>query len=215
MEERSNELGTHADPHHGKPKFALEMGKVQGSKVGEFHPLEVTPEPFVRVELGSIRRELLDMESGAGFLDEVADRHGPMGVEIVPNQNDGAVDVTQEVAQENEHLCCGDGTDSDEDKEPGVGAYPRDGRELRPRIPVDEDGSLAARHTHTKATPGRHRRGKTVSMNHTSSAEKTLEEPGEIAGGTLLVARRTRDLGDEKTPGRADEVGGPLHLSHV
>lgn len=94
------------------------------------------------------------MESGAVLLDEVADRHGPMGVEVIPDEHDGAGNVPQEVAQEDEHFACGNGASSDEDKKPGVGAYPRDGRELRPRIPVDEDRSLAT--GRPRAYPGRH-----------------------------------------------------------
>ncbi len=185
MEERTDKFWTHADPHHGQSQFALEIGQVQGSKVGELHPLEVAPEPFVRVEFGSVSREVLDAESGTMLLKEVANREGPVSVDVesvekgtaafmecplcpsdpgrqttnmafqglgsgffyrlvIPDQNDGAVDVPQEVAQENEHLGCGDGTGSDEDKEPGVGTHSGDSRELRPGTPVDEDRGLAA-----------------------------------------------------------------------
>lgn len=154
MEERPDKRGAHTDPHHREAKFALEIWEVQGSKVGELHPLEVAPEPFVRVQFGSMSGEVLDTESGAMLLEEVTHESGPMSVEVIPDENDGAVDVPQEVAQENEHLGCGDGAGADEDKEPCVGTHSRDGRELRPGIPVDEDRGLAV--GRPGPYPGRH-----------------------------------------------------------
>lgn len=154
MKERSDKLWSHTNSHDCEPEVALQLREVPGSKVCEFHPLEVTPEPFVWVEFGSIRREVLDKESTAMLPEEIANESGAMGVEVIPDENDGAADVPQEVAQEDKHLGRGDNAGSDEDKEPGVGAYPRNGGELRPGIPMHEDGGLAARRP--GAYPGRH-----------------------------------------------------------
>lgn len=123
MEEGPDQPRAHPDSHHRKPQFALEIREAEGCEVGEFHPLEVTPEPFVRVEFGSVRREVFHPEAVSVLLEELANRDGPMGVEVIPDENYGAVDVSQEVAQENEHLGGSDRPCPDEDEESRVGAH--------------------------------------------------------------------------------------------
>ena len=105
--------------------------------------LEIAPDPLIGVELGSVRGEILQREPTAVVVDEPPDRGGLVGVDIVPDEDDPAVDMMEQVPEEYEYLRGGNRAAADQDVELPLRADARDGRELGPGIAVGDDGGLS------------------------------------------------------------------------
>jgi len=118
---------------------------VETCEVGELDLLQIAPHPFVGVEFGRVRRKTLDREAVAMVLDKARHGHGLARVDVVPDHDDAAADVTKQMSEKDQDLFRDDRPGTHQDVELSVRAHPRDRGELRPAIAVPDDGGLALR----------------------------------------------------------------------
>jgi hypothetical protein len=105
---------------------------------------QVTPQPFIGVEFRRVRWEKLEGDPLVILFDKPSHCDGPVGVDVVPNQDDSSAHMTQEMSKEDQDLLCRDRPGSHQDVEPSFVADPRDRRELRPAIAVADHGCLSS-----------------------------------------------------------------------
>jgi len=75
-----------------------EFRQVVGAAVGE-GVVQLVPDPLIRIELGRIGGEALEVQPGIGAA-EVADRVAFVRFPVVPDDNDAATKMPEEMAQE-------------------------------------------------------------------------------------------------------------------
>lgn len=120
-----------------------------GPTVGKFRFGEM-PHPFFGIELGRIGRESLEMESGVGAAQS-ADQIAPMDAAVVPQNDDEAAQVAQEMTQEVADLGLLNVLGMQAIVQPqalpyGTDREPRNHRDLlTPALAVTNDRSLPAR----------------------------------------------------------------------
>ena len=104
---------------------------------------QVTPQPFVGVELRRVGREELEREPPVVVCDKASHRDGLVGPDVVPDYDDPSVHMAQEVSQEYQDLLGGDRSGTDQDVQLPLVADAGDRRELRPAIAVADNGRLS------------------------------------------------------------------------
>ena len=107
--------------------------------------LQIPPYPLVGVQLGGIRRQVLEREPATVFDDEVLHPDGLVWVDVVPNHDDPAAHVTKQVSEEDENLRGGNRSRSNQDVQLPLGADAGDRGELGPAIAVSDQGRLPFR----------------------------------------------------------------------
>lgn len=127
---------------------AQEIERCVGPPVGQ-RRFRQRPDPFVRVELGRVRREILEPQ--ASMPREQRPNHRPlMRFAVVPQDDDGAGEMSEQVL---EKAGCGDRANvlgmtlEIEPAPPAQGAHrdAGDDRDAIVAVPVAEDRGLAAR----------------------------------------------------------------------
>jgi len=90
-----------AEPGRGEAEVASEMGEVLAADVAQLDVLEVGPDPLVRVEVRGVPGELLQADAaGTALGQEVLDRLAAMDRSAVPDHQQLAGDVAQEMLEE-------------------------------------------------------------------------------------------------------------------
>ncbi len=85
----------------GESEVASEMGEVQTADVGQLHALEVVPDALVGVEVWRVAGKLLQADAlGAALSQEVLDRLAAMDRGAIPDDQQLAGDVAQQVLEE-------------------------------------------------------------------------------------------------------------------
>lgn len=143
FEEGTHERRSQADALDRLTKGHFQLAEMARGEVGEFDLLEIAPNPLVGVELGGVWGEILQREPAVVVVDEPLDRDGPVGIDVVPDEDDPTADMTEQVLEEYEHLRGGNRAPADQDVELPLRADPRDGRELGPGIAVGDDRGLS------------------------------------------------------------------------
>ena len=143
FEEGTHECRSQADALDRPTKGHFQLAEMERGEVGEFDLLEIAPDPLVGVEFGGVRGEILQREPTAVVVDEPPDRGGLVGVDVVPDEDDPAAHVPEQMPEEHEHLRGGNRAAADQDIKLPLRADARDGRELGPGIAVDDDGGLS------------------------------------------------------------------------
>ena len=82
-------------------EMASKVSEILAADVPQFDALEVVPDPFIGIEVRGVPRELFQADAvGAALRQEVLDRLAAMDRSAVPDDQDLAGDVTQEVLEE-------------------------------------------------------------------------------------------------------------------
>jgi hypothetical protein len=187
VEEGTHEAWPHADALDRLPQGGLQLPEVVRSEVGELDALEIAPDPFVGVEFGGVGWEVLEDQSMMVLADEPFDRHRLVRVDVVPDQDDAAPDVAEQMTKEDEDLRGGDGPGADQDVELPLPADAGDGGELRPAEAVPQDRSPS--HRGPGANPG----GDEAEAALVSEDERGFQPAGFflIRGQSCRIQRRT------------------------
>lgn len=124
----------------------MQVVQVRAAQVPQLDPLEVLPHPFVRVEVGRVGRQPLQMYGRRAAIGQVVlDRPAMVNGRAVPDDQQPLGDITPEVAQEEDALRPGQRVAPDERRQ-----LPRRGdaahrRQVIARLEDPQDGRLAAR----------------------------------------------------------------------
>ena len=90
-----------AEASGGEPELAAQVGEVLAADVAQLDVLQVGPDALIRVQVGGVAGELLQADpSGASLGQEVLDRLAAMDRSAVPDDQELAGDVAQEVLEE-------------------------------------------------------------------------------------------------------------------
>ena len=145
-EEALQDAGAVTDASDSAEQSVPEMVEVGEAAVPQFHVLEVVPEILDRVELRGIAGEALEQESGGGAgAEELADAAAAVGGQAVPDDQQLARDLAEQVLEEPDSAGAGDraGLDLQVDFA-RLGQRPDD-REVVAGQPAAQDRRLAAR----------------------------------------------------------------------
>lgn len=138
-------------PAEQRQDGGVEIGHILGSEVAQFAPLEMGPEVLDRIQHGRVGWQGLEFQPRMGRL-EGADRHPPVAGPAVPDQDDRAAEVPQQVPDE-----VGDGVlveilvgeGAEVEAEPAAAGGEGEGGDERDFLPVaaavQEGGRLASR----------------------------------------------------------------------
>lgn len=88
---------------------------------------EVAPNPFVGVEFRGVGRQIFKRQALLVVKDEVSDRLSLVGLEVVPNQDNSAADMAQQVTKKYEDLRRGNCALADKNEKALVGGDAGDG----------------------------------------------------------------------------------------
>ena len=91
-----------ADPPHGVMETAAQLVDVPGGAVRQSRIILI-PYVFGRVEFGSVSREPLDMDAGMAF-QVIPDLSAPVDGSPVPQKDDGALEVFEQVFKESNDI---------------------------------------------------------------------------------------------------------------
>jgi len=103
VDEPPEPTGMAAEAAAAETQRTANGGKTVGTEVGGY-ALEPRPEAFDRVEFGGVGREAMHREPRVLSLDMLPGHHAAVGVQAVPEQDDGSADVTSQVLQEVDDL---------------------------------------------------------------------------------------------------------------
>lgn len=127
------------------------------TEVAQFHPLRVPPDGFFRIQFGRIAGEALQMDPRSRSLaEELLDRFAAVDRRPIPEDQELARDVAQQMLQESDHLRASDGLLVDLDAELLVQAHSTNDQEMIVAERVMQDRSLAYRGI------GAHHRGEQI-----------------------------------------------------
>ena len=120
----------------------FQVGRALAREGVLFHP---SPEPLVGIQFRGIGRQAIDPQAGVVFRERRPSLFRAVGVQPVPEQEDGAWNPAQQVADEADNLGAGDRAPHQTEVGVRVRRNRRDGRQLRPVEAVIEQRCLAAR----------------------------------------------------------------------
>ena len=130
---------------HGQVQFDVQLVQIRAAEVAEFDVLEIVPDALVRVEIGRVAGQLLQVETRGGPLgEEVFDRLGPMDRRPVPNHQERSREVTQQVLQETDNRRAPECLPPLLDQQPARVRQRADDREVIAGTGHAQDGRLAA-----------------------------------------------------------------------
>ncbi len=124
--------------------MAAEGGEILGAEVGHFVLLPVAPDVLGGVQLGRVRREILEREAPALRRDVLADEAAAVGGEVIPDDEQLPRQMPLEVLEKLDHLRRLDGPREEAEVEVPP-RHPRDRREQFPAEVILQDGRLPAR----------------------------------------------------------------------
>lgn len=143
FKEGTHELLPHSDTLDRLSEADFEFAHMIRREVGQLHLLEISPDPLVGIELGSVGRKILQAEALPVITHELPDGGGLVGSDVVPHQDDPAAHVAQQMPEEHEHLRGGDTSAAYQDVQLALRADARDGGELGPAGAVDDHRGLS------------------------------------------------------------------------
>lgn len=83
---------------------AAELRIILRTEIGQFMMLPVAPKVFDRVELGGVGRERFEVKSAASGVDKVGHHPAPVGAKPVPDYQQSAGNMAQEMAEKENDL---------------------------------------------------------------------------------------------------------------
>jgi len=132
----------------GAPQMAMQGHEIIRATVGQA-PLRVGPDLFIRVELWGVGREELEVQPREATT-ELADPISLVDAGLVPEEEDGAAEMAQQVPEERAHLVVPDvlRVDLEVEADPlalGRDADPGDDREAIAAVAMADDRRLPTR----------------------------------------------------------------------
>ena len=104
-DQTTDDLPFVAETSGGETQVLLEVVQIRAAHVTELHVLEVRPDAFVRIEIGSVARQLLQSQSlGRTEGKEGFDGLTAMNRRTVPDHQQLARDMSQQVLEETDDL---------------------------------------------------------------------------------------------------------------
>ena len=98
-------VGLVAEPFDGEAQFDAELGQVSAAEVAAFDVLEIVPDAFVRVEVRGVVGQGLQLQPSCRPLgEEVLDRLGTMDGRAIPDHEEVALDVAQQMLEKADDL---------------------------------------------------------------------------------------------------------------
>src|SRR5208337_610837 len=131
--ERHHQSGPAAHPPKRVASMITELTEVVGAEVGQLMMFPIAPDVLHRIEFGGITRQLLDREPTPLGADKFADQSCPMLWQPVPDHQQLAWQMTQQVAEEVHHLGGANGGGI----EPEVKTPPGDSGRGRQHLPIE------------------------------------------------------------------------------
>ncbi len=107
--ERTHQRRAPAHAPQGAARLIAELGEVARAEVGKLVMFPVTPDVFHRIEFRGVTRQPLDREPAPLRADKLGDQPRPVLRQPVPNHQESAWQVTQQMAEEVDHLRGADG----------------------------------------------------------------------------------------------------------
>ncbi len=130
----------------GEAKVASELGEILAADVAQLHALEIAPDALVRVEVWSVARERLQADtSGATLSQEVLDRLATMDRGPIPDDQELAGDVAEQMLEKAHDIRALIGVLLHEHQQPARWSDATDNRQVITAQRQPEDGCLAAR----------------------------------------------------------------------
>ena len=140
-----NDVTLVAKPLGGQAQVMTEGRQIRTAEVAQLHPLQVVPDPLVRIQIRRVPGQLFQVDAlGPTAGQEVLDRLPPMDGRAVPDHQQRAGDMPQQMAQEAHHILAGQGSLLDQEHELAIRGDPADGREVILGQGDPQDGRLAA-----------------------------------------------------------------------
>ena len=135
-----------AETSGGEAEVASEMWEVLAADVAQLDTLEVVPDALVRVEVRGVPGELLQADaSGAALSQAGLDRLAPMDGSAVPDDQELAGDVAQQMREEAHDVRARVGVILHQHAEPAGRCDAADDRQMIAAQWQAEDGSLTTR----------------------------------------------------------------------
>jgi hypothetical protein len=135
-----------AEAGSGEAEMASEMREVLAADVAQFDALEVVPDALVRIEVGGVAGELFQADAaGTALGEEVLDRLAAMDGSAVPDDQELAGDVAEQVLQEADDIRALVGMVLHQHEQAPGGGDAADDRQVVAAQGEAEDRRLAAR----------------------------------------------------------------------
>ena len=135
-----------AEASGGTAEFAPQVRQVAAAEVPQLDPLEVVPDALVRVQLRRVAWELLQVQPlGPAVGQEVFDRLAAVDRRAIPDHQQLAGDLPQQVLQEADHVQALEGVVLDQQQQPAVRGEAADGRQVVVGQRYPQEWGLAAR----------------------------------------------------------------------
>jgi hypothetical protein len=152
-----DDMATVPQAANRQPEFAAKLIQIGAAQVSKLDPLEVSPDPFVGIEVGRVAGKLLQVDAlGTAIGQELLDDLGSMDESAVPDHREKTGDMTQQVLQETNDILATVGPVLDTQVQVPVGSDAADGREMIPSERHLQDRRLSS------GSVGAHHRGEQV-----------------------------------------------------
>jgi hypothetical protein len=120
-----------AEPLDSQPQLQSEFGEIGAAEVAEFDVLEIVPDTLVRIQIRGVARQLLQLEARRRALcQEVLDGPRAMDRRPIPDHEQLARNLAQQVLQELDDLGAPERPLADLEEEPSIVGQAADDREM-------------------------------------------------------------------------------------
>ena len=131
------------EPCSSRPHLGTEVGQITAADVAEFDAFERVPEAFGRVQLGRVGRQGFEVQAlGRALCQEVPDDLGPMDGRAIPDHQQLARDVPQQVPEEAHHVGAAQGVVAHLDQNATSRGHAADQRQVIAGEGHTQDGHL-------------------------------------------------------------------------
>ena len=131
LDAASNDVALVPEPGDGQAEFVPQLWGGGTHQVPEFHPLKVSPDTLVRVDLGSIPGQGLDLDAASPLLSqEVPNRFAPMDGGTIPDHQEFIAEMHQQVLQEADDIGTAIGVILDHHQQGLIHGDAADGRQV-------------------------------------------------------------------------------------
>jgi hypothetical protein len=106
LEEALDEARFAPDPLHRSTEFAPQMQEMKAAQVAHLDPFELLPDTLVRIQLGGIGRQTLEMKAMRRAVgEELPDGLSTVDGRSIPDDDHSTRDFPEQMFQEGHHVC--------------------------------------------------------------------------------------------------------------
>jgi hypothetical protein len=191
----ANDRALVSETGRGQAQVVVEIVQVGAADVTQLDVLEIGPDPFIRIELGRVARQLLETQPfGATVRQELLDRPAAMNRRAVPDDQQFAGQVAQEVTKELHHLWAAEGMILDLQQQPAAGRDPADDRQMVTGEWEAQRGRVSARSQAAHRGRQQGEAGLIYPHDRAALAESPLFKAGQRADRHCSIAASLRWL---------------------